>query len=61
MFGYEIPQYSQQTPQRPFLWKNNLSSPPKSKVIRMKNLDELIQQIDRYTIDFILLTGEFSV
>jgi hypothetical protein len=51
MFGYEIPQYSQQTPQRPFLWKNNLSSPPKSKVIRMKNLDELIQQIDRYTID----------
>lgn len=52
-YGYEIPQFSssQQTPQRPFFWKNNLSSPPKSRVIRMKNLDELIQQIDRHTID----------
>ncbi|XP_063421793.1 disintegrin and metalloproteinase domain-containing protein unc-71-like isoform X6 [Mytilus trossulus] len=51
LFNYDIPQFSQQTPQRPFYWKNNLSSPPKSRVVRMKNLDELIQQIDRHTID----------
>ncbi|KAK3108085.1 hypothetical protein FSP39_000858 [Pinctada imbricata] len=39
-------------PPRPFLWKTNPTlSPPKSKIVRMKNLDEIIHQIDRHTID----------
>lgn len=39
------------SPQRPLLWKSNPSSPPKRKIIRMKNIDELIQHLDRQTID----------
>ena len=39
-------------PPRPFLWKNNPAlSPPKSKIVRMKNLDQIIHEIDRHTID----------
>ncbi|XP_069110917.1 disintegrin and metalloproteinase domain-containing protein unc-71-like isoform X2 [Argopecten irradians] len=49
--GYDFPVHQNQVQRPPMLWKSNLSSPPKSKVIRMKNLDELIQQIDRHTID----------
>lgn len=49
--GYDIPMTSLAQTQRPNLWKTNLSSPPKSRVLRMRNLDELIQNIDRNTID----------
>lgn len=46
--GYDIPMTSLAHTQRPNLWK---SSPPKSRVLRMKNLDELLHTIDRNTID----------
>lgn len=59
--GYEFP-VNQNPPQRPpMLWKPNQNSPPKSKVIRMKNLDELIQQIDRHTIDLSPSPDEFPM
>lgn len=37
--------------QRPLLFTSNPQSPPKSRIIRMKNLDELMRQIDKHTID----------
>lgn len=46
--GYDIPMTNLAHAQRPNLWK---SSPPKSRVLRMKNLDELLNTIDRNTID----------
>ena len=46
--GYDIPLANLNHAQRPNLWK---SSPPKSRVLRMKNLDELLNTIDRNTID----------
>ena len=49
--GYDIPMTNLSQPQRPNLWKPNLGSPPKSRVLRMRNLDELLQNIDRNTID----------
>jgi hypothetical protein len=49
--GYDIPIASLAHTQRPNMWKTNLTSPPKSRVLRMRNLDELLQTIDRNTID----------
>ncbi|XP_052226885.1 disintegrin and metalloproteinase domain-containing protein unc-71-like isoform X2 [Dreissena polymorpha] len=37
--------------QRPNMWMQNITSPPKSRVLRMRNLDQLLQTIDRNTID----------
>lgn len=49
--GYDIPMSNLSQVQRPNLWKTNLPSPPKSRLLRMRNLDELLQNIDRNTID----------
>lgn len=49
--GYDIPMTNLAQAQRPNMWKTNLASPPKSRVLRMKNLDDLLQTIDRNTID----------
>ncbi|KAL3832018.1 hypothetical protein ACJMK2_023700, partial [Sinanodonta woodiana] len=48
--GYELP-VSSNTPARPFLWKSNLTSPPKSRALRMRNFDDLLNQLDHHTID----------
>ncbi|WAR09848.1 UNC71-like protein, partial [Mya arenaria] len=45
--GYDMAHLTQ----RPNVWMQNLQSPPKSRVLRMRNLDELLQTIDRNTID----------
>ncbi|XP_053373871.1 disintegrin and metalloproteinase domain-containing protein unc-71-like isoform X1 [Mercenaria mercenaria] len=49
--GYDIPMTNLAHAQRPNMWKTTLTSPPKSRVLRMRNLDELLQTIDRNTID----------
>ena len=38
-------------PQRPTLWKSSLESPSRSKALKMKNLGEIFQHIDKHTID----------
>ncbi|KAL5006683.1 hypothetical protein ScPMuIL_015489 [Solemya velum] len=48
--GYDL-SLNINSPQRPFLWRTNLPSPPKSKILHLRNLDDLMQQIERHTID----------
>ena len=47
--GYDLPFAN--IPQRPNMWKSNLGSPPRSRALKMKNLGEIFQHIDKHTID----------
>ena len=47
--GYDLPITN--LPQRPNLWKSSLGSPPRSRALKMKNLGEIFQHIDKHTID----------